>query len=289
LLFSLTWCPALAFMATQVLNSEVTPIKPQVLCGTRVVLSDKKIVLRKLQQFCDDSIEKLAVISDFDYTMSRFWKSDHGDRSASCHKVLEDCDFINPDYKILAGNLQKYYYPLEVDPSLDDETRTTYMIEWFTKAHDLLIQNRVSREIIHNAAEEAIANERIRLRPRLFEFIDFLKKMQIPLQIFSAGLGDVMDEVLRHFIHLEEYPDLHIIANRGLFDEETGLLKRFVDPLIHVFNKKSATFLETAPFFQRKDMEKRTNMILIGDSLGDVTMTDGIPYLLKDNVLRLGK
>jgi 5'-nucleotidase len=260
---------------------------PQLLFGTRVVIPDKELVRRKLRKFQDEGTEKLSIISDFDYTMSKFWKLNVGERGASCHKVLEDCDFISPDYKTQAQGLQKKYYPLEVDPTLDDEARTKYMIEWVTKAHQLLIEHRLTKEIIKQAADEAVVNQRIRLRPKLFDFYDYVRAQKVPLLIFSASIAEVMKEVLSHFVSLDSYPDLYIIANRCIWNESGPFIKTFQEPLIHVFNKKASSFYDS-PFFHRPDSEQRHNIVLIGDSLGDVTMSEGIPYTSRENILRIG-
>ncbi len=57
------------------------------------------------------------------------------------------------------------------------------------------------------------------------------------------------------------------------------------EPLLHVFNKKATSFHSISPFFKRDDLLQRKNLLLIGDSLGDLTMSEGIPH---ENIIKIG-
>jgi 5'-nucleotidase len=95
-----------------------------------VYYRDKDDFNRKVAGFALDGPSKLQVISDFDFTLSKFYRPDGDSRSFSCHKVLEDCGLLHSEYHEKAQALQKKYYPLEVDPSIDYDTRVGYMVEW---------------------------------------------------------------------------------------------------------------------------------------------------------------
>lgn len=62
-----------------------------------------------------------------------------------------------------------------------------------------------------------------------------------------------------------------------------GILKGFKGELIHVYNKHDGALRNTEYFKQLKD---NGNIILLGDSLGDLTMADGVPNV--DNILKIG-
>lgn len=62
-----------------------------------------------------------------------------------------------------------------------------------------------------------------------------------------------------------------------------GVIKGFKGDLIHVYNKHDGALKRTEYFNQLKD---NSNIVLIGDSLGDLTMADGVPNV--ENILKIG-
>lgn len=62
-----------------------------------------------------------------------------------------------------------------------------------------------------------------------------------------------------------------------------GVLKCFKSPLIHTYNKNNSV-LQGTPYFQQ--LSTRTSIILLGDSMGDLTMADGVPSV--ENILKIG-
>lgn len=62
-----------------------------------------------------------------------------------------------------------------------------------------------------------------------------------------------------------------------------GVLTHFRGPLIHTYNKNN-TVLQGTGYFQQ--LSTRTNIILLGDSMGDLTMADGVPSV--ENILKIG-
>lgn len=62
-----------------------------------------------------------------------------------------------------------------------------------------------------------------------------------------------------------------------------GILRGFKGELIHVYNKHDGALRNTEYFKQLKDY---CNIILMGDSLGDLSMADGVPNV--ENILKIG-
>lgn len=73
----------------------------------------------------------------------------------------------------------------------------------------------------------------------------------------------------------------------GVFKADTvvrqGIIKGFKGELIHVYNKHDGALRNTDYFKQLKD---NSNIILLGDSLGDLNMADGVPNV--ENLLKIG-
>lgn len=63
------------------------------------------------------------------------------------------------------------------------------MKEWWSKAHELLIETGMHRCDI----EKAVAECNIRIREYAVELVKYCQDNKIPCLLFSAGLGDVME------------------------------------------------------------------------------------------------
>eukprot|EP00455_Lapot_gusevi_P033830 TRINITY_DN370_c0_g1_i8.p1 TRINITY_DN370_c0_g1~~TRINITY_DN370_c0_g1_i8.p1 ORF type:complete len:208 (+),score=39.76 TRINITY_DN370_c0_g1_i8:416-1039(+) len=164
-----------------------------------------------------------------------------------------------------------------MDIPRDEKIR--YMVEWWKKAHELLIHYEFNQNMIG----ESVGDAQILLRSGMTEFVNMLSSRQIPLTVFSAGLADVITELFDQY--KLSGPNLHVVSNRMKFDE-TGKLIGFHDPIIHSLNKydASVTLRETDPTFWEQ-LDTRPNILLLGDSLGDAHMSDS---LKADTVLKIG-
>lgn len=250
--------------------------------GHRVAFSNRATFFDKLSAFKKNGHSRLSIVSDFDFTISKFLID--GQRGASCHKIIEDCGLLHHEYHAQAQDLQKKYYPLEVDPSLSMEEKTTYMVEWVDKAHVLLKEYGLTKNVISTAVAEALKTPRFGLRGQVNAFFDILAAKNVPTLIFSAGIADVLEEVLSSQTTVS-WDHVHVISNRCLFDEH-GTVTGFEQPLLHVFNKRSSAYLHSS-FFQVPDIAKRDCLLLLGDSLGDISMSEGM-QIADDSILRIG-
>ncbi|XP_031170678.1 7-methylguanosine phosphate-specific 5'-nucleotidase-like isoform X3 [Sander lucioperca] len=240
----------------------------------------------------------LQVISDFDMTLTRF--AHNGKRVPTTHNILdnqllidEDCTKkqVHADTSFAGGlyicsvcfvvplqmrELLNTYYPIEIDASRTAEEKLPLMVEWWTKVHELLIQQRIRKDMLAQAVRESSAM----LRDGYKVFFDRLTEQQVPLLIFSAGVGDVLEEVIRqNHVFL---PNVHIISNYMDFDQ-TGVLRAFKGQLIHTFNKREGALSHAAGL---RALQGRPNVLLLGDSLGDLTMADGVSE--HQNILTIG-
>uniref|UniRef100_A0A3B1IUS9 5'-nucleotidase n=1 Tax=Astyanax mexicanus TaxID=7994 RepID=A0A3B1IUS9_ASTMX len=214
---------------------------------------------------------KLQVISDFDMTLTRF--AYNGNRCPTTHsKIL----FNILIYIYIKKNKIGHYYPIEIDDTRSVEEKTPLMVEWWTKAHNLLVEQQIGKDQLAEAVRESNAM----LREGYQGFFDLLKHHSIPLLIFSAGVGDILEEVIRH--NGVFHPNVRVFSNYMEYNEK-GVLCAFKEPLIHTFNKKESALLNPDMFGQLQD---RPNILLLGDSLGDLTMADGIQNA--QNILRIG-
>lgn len=62
-----------------------------------------------------------------------------------------------------------------------------------------------------------------------------------------------------------------------------GILRAFKGELIHIYNKREGAMLETSHF---QELRARPNVLLLGDSLGDLNMADGVQDM--QSILKIG-
>ncbi|XP_034448878.1 cytosolic 5'-nucleotidase 3-like isoform X2 [Hippoglossus hippoglossus] len=237
-------------------------------------MKDPERVQEILESMVKAGSNTVQVISDFDMTLTRF--AHNGKRCPTCHNILDNSMLITDDCKVKLKDLLNKYYPIEIDSTRSIAEKLPLMVEWWTKAHELLVQQEIRKDklAIVVRKSEAMLREGYQL------FFDHLHEHSIPLLIFSAGIGDVLEEVIRQAGVF--HPNVKVFSNYMDFDE-SGVLKAFKGVLIHIYNKREGALLNTGHF---QELRTRPNVVLMGDSLGDLTMADGVQDM--ENLLKIG-
>ncbi|KAK5980117.1 hypothetical protein GCK32_008933, partial [Trichostrongylus colubriformis] len=94
------------------------------------MIRDRETVEKKLRVMVEGGKEKLMVISDFDYTLSRYEDS-LGKRCWTTHGVFDNCSkSVDPELALKLQKLKEKYFPVEFDPKLTLEQKVPYMEEW---------------------------------------------------------------------------------------------------------------------------------------------------------------
>ncbi|XP_056143950.1 cytosolic 5'-nucleotidase 3-like isoform X2 [Lampris incognitus] len=244
------------------------------LSNPSVHMRDPQRVEEILQAMKKAGSNTIQVISDFDMTLTRF--AYNGKRCPTCHNILDNSNLISDECKKQLKELLNIYYPIEIDSSRSIEEKLPLMVEWWTKAHELLVQQKIRKDLLAKVIRESDAM----LRDGYKLFFDHLQEHSIPLLIFSAGIGDVLEEVILQAGVF--HPNVKVFSNYMDFDE-TGVLKAFKGELIHIYNKREGALLNTGHF---QELRMRPNVLLLGDSLGDLTMADGVQDM--ENILKIG-
>lgn len=237
-------------------------------------MKDPQRVQEILESMVKAGSNTVQVISDFDMTLTRF--AYNGKRCPTCHNILDNSRLISNDCKVELKELLDTYYPIEIDCTRPVDEKLPLMVEWWTKAHEILVQQEIKKDQLAVAVRESEA----KLRDGYQLLFDHLHEHSIPLLIFSAGIGDILEEVIRQAGVF--HPNVKVFSNYMDFDE-SGVLRAFKGELIHIYNKREGALLNTGHF---QELRTRPNVLLLGDSLGDLNMADGVHDM--ENILKIG-
>ncbi|ESP01757.1 hypothetical protein LOTGIDRAFT_225142 [Lottia gigantea] len=234
--------------------------------SSHVHMKDPQYVDKIIKQMVQDGHEKLQVVADFDRTLSKY--SNKGKICSTCHNVMEESKVMPDSYKEKAKAYRDKYFPIEIDHSLTIDEKIPKMIEWWTNAHALIKSVHMTQTDVTEMVQESSAQ----LRDNCQWFIDHLSKLEIPLLIFSAGIGDIIEEVIKQQSNM--YNNMKIVSNYMDFDKN-GKMQGFKGDIIHIYNKNENA-IHSSDYFQR--LKHRENLLLLGDSLGDLRMAEGAEF-----------
>ncbi|CAF0855737.1 unnamed protein product [Adineta steineri] len=244
---------------------------------------DKRVYVEEIiHSLIKDGRNMLHVVADFDFTLTMYEKN--GVRLPSTFGVIESSDIIKlPDGSLLrdkSEQLRLKYHPIEIDVHMDVNEKIPYMIEWWRSAQNLFVLSNLNKSFLH----ELVFQSNMELKKGVREFILDLLTSETPILIFSAGLGDIIEiffeKEIPEFKH--NHKASHIVSNFIRYDTD-GKLLTFNDKLIHSFNKNEHEIHDTSYF---QTILNRPNVILLGDTLGDIGMIGGMKNLKQ--ILKIG-
>jgi len=240
-----------------------------------VIIPNKKNLNLLKNQFHKGGINEIHVLTDFDRTLTTAYAN--GIKVPSIISRLRDGGYISKDYSKKATALANHYHPIELDQNISLEEKKKKMHEWWIKHFDLLIKSRLNKKHIETIVEEGV----IQFREGAKDFLKFLDEKKIPLIILSSsGLGYDSVEIFLKKNHCL-YKNISIISNSFKWDRD-GYAIGINKPIIHVFNKDEQS-LKNYPVYN--SIKNRKNIILLGDSLGDLGMVANAEY---NHLIKIG-
>ncbi|XP_051172523.1 7-methylguanosine phosphate-specific 5'-nucleotidase-like [Leptopilina boulardi] len=235
-------------------------------------ISNPTNVLKKINNIISDGPGKLQVVTDFDLTLTK--QHVDGKDHLSSFGIFAKCKQLPPKYAEMQNRTHKKYRPIETDPHIPLDEKIRAMEEWIKIGEDHLKDYEFDPSELEEVAEKYGTDLRVGTK----DLIDKLNSSNIPVLVFSAGLGDVVEAILKHNnVHHE---NVEIISN--FLKYSNNKLDGFKGEKIHVFNKNETVLNDE----QLKRLENRKNIILMGDSIGDTTMCNGIKDI--ENILKIG-
>ncbi len=236
----------------------------------RIIVDDPTEVAATRARIVSDGFSKLHVVIDFDRTITTFLH--RGSPGATCHNILE----ARRGEATLAAcaALNRHYYPFETSASLRNEEKVPHMKDWYSRVNGILAGCGITREDL----QEDVRLAGFSLRRGVMELLHAAGRHGFPVTIFSAGIGDVIEEALRQRCYggmgAQLPPNVRVVSNRMQW--EGAVCVGFSEKVLHPFNKN---FREAADFLPPEYLEQlgsRSNVVVVGDGEGDANMADGL-------------
>ena len=193
------------------------------------------------------------VVMDFDKTITT-------SNSTDSWTILQNPTIMNPQFEKDSLLLYEKYGPLELDYSLDGVSKSNYMKEWYFSVMDLTYFYGLTYDKLLACAKSG----NIPFRNGFKRFLSNLHKYNIPVIILSAGIGNVIDQVLK--LNNCFYDNVHIISNFIKF--ENNKMLPFNDDIIHTCNKS----IDRLPDYIYKEIKSKDYILLFGDLIEDLNM-----------------
>ncbi|HLC86539.1 MAG TPA: haloacid dehalogenase-like hydrolase [Candidatus Nanoarchaeia archaeon] len=235
-----------------------------------VKFADEKLLNEKIKKFKKNNFH---VVADFDGTLTKAFVE--GQKTHTTIAQIRQGNYLTPDYSARAHALFDEYHPYEISLDLSLIEKCDKMLEWWRKHMELMIECGMNKEVILDIIEK----KKIVGREGLAELLNLLAENNIPLLIISAGLGDIIKEYLESEGIMHK--NIHIISNFYNFDSNEKVIG-YKSQIIHSYNKNEVA-VKSHPYYEQ--IKERKNVILLGDSLGDLGMIEGITH---EEIIRIG-
>ncbi|OWZ21765.1 Cytosolic 5'-nucleotidase III [Phytophthora megakarya] len=266
-----------------------------------MIVRDPDAFARKMKKFMKGGPEQLLVIADFDRTLTPYYKRRSDPKKPlelenSSHSLLMTSSVLSPRVAKAHQKLFARYYPMEISSTLSADEKFPFMAQWWESTHSLLVDYKLSKDQV----KQAVALGSLGFRKGFHSLFQLLHNQHVPMLVFSAGLYDVIHAALekefaaeykRTNIVAADIPDeqvftpdnIHVVSNMMRFDAQ-GVITGFHGRTIHPLTKTAHALLDS-PFWKECELAKRRNVLLLGDSRGDVRMADGLEI---DEIIRVG-
>lgn len=228
------------------------------------------------QKFILKGTSQIHIIADFDKTLT-YSQNPQDKKIKSIISVLREENYLSPEYSTQAKALFEKYHPIEINANIPAEEMKTTMQKWWTSHNELLINSGLNKKNLEKIVDSGL----IKLREGTKELFKYTNQNSIPLVIMSAsGLGDTIQMILEKEGILHN--NIYIITNKFQWDAQ-GNATNHSSQAIHSMNKDETSIQDRPKIYEK--IQNRKNVILLGDSLGDLKMTTGFNY---NNLLKIG-
>jgi 5'-nucleotidase len=234
-----------------------------------IFIKNKAELNEKIEQIKKDGKDNLHLIADFDNTLSKAYVN--GKKMDSMVAQIRHLGYLGEEYTKLAYDLYEKYHPIEIDLNIPQEIKNEKMVEWWSTHIKIQAEYGLTKKVL----DEVIEKSNFMLRENINEFFNILEKNSVPILIFSAGANYFINGFLKK--NNINYKNIFVISNEHKFDSN-GKVLGYKSQIIHTFNKGEVAVKDNPEY---STVLHRQNIILLGDSLGDLDMSKGINHKTK--------
>ncbi|XP_055383456.1 7-methylguanosine phosphate-specific 5'-nucleotidase isoform X1 [Condylostylus longicornis] len=231
----------------------------------RIKFKDINELIRKATGILESGPERLQFITDFDHTITKKHQS-NGDKVPTSFGIFNKCKSLPSSYLDNYNELDVKYRKYEHSPDITLDEKIKLMKEWWQLSGEIVSGFPLDEKEI----DEVASNYKDCLRDHSLELFETLNRLNVPVLVFSAGLGNSVVSVLKQANVM--FPNMKVVSN--FLEYKDGLLNGLSKPMIHAFNKNE-TAIEGTEYYDL--VHSRDHIIVMGDSLGDAGMANGMP------------
>ena len=211
------------------------------------IFEQKKLIFQKSYKYHEDNDgtkDKVIFVSDFDYTLYNKYNYETGDKYISSFGMYNQ-DVFGGNQQYIIEQRKKfhdYYLKFEEDLSIDENIRKEKLLEWNTKALELMAHPEFTKDSIKKMVELKFNDKFVNIKKNLNKFYEKLIELKLPIMIVSGGIKDIIIEFMQLF-NIKGFDDyikkgrLSFIANEFIFDEKTEKCIGYNKNVIYGFNK----------------------------------------------------
>jgi len=152
---------------------------------------------------------------------------------------------------------------------MDYRDKYKKMDECWNRYNQAYIDEKITRESL----KTALKTLQLKFRFGIESFMNLLTVRKVPMTVISAGITDVI-EILMDQNNLM-FDCVQVLSNKMIFSEQPpNYCLDFSSPPIHILNKDKVLISSE----HQSTLINRHNILLLGDSLGDLKMIHGFKY-----------
>lgn len=230
----------------------------------------------------DMHIDNVSANCDFDRATScwSYASLDGWERlDHSSHSFLRGHDGA----ELQLSKIYNKYRPIELF-NISREQRDIAMLDWAMEVYEVYYKY-LDHELLEQFLDDHA--ERIKIRPGVKKFLEFLIRNWAPVLIYSAGITNVIHRVLEKNGLANCW--IHVHWNNLEFDRSGKIIIPDREKVIYAGNKT----WENVPSNIRYDFRERANMLVVWDNISYIQMWDpskelyNIGFYLQGNMDRL--